>query len=140
MLLSEYVNDLQENKIRSHKDALKYFPVRYTTFNPTNYSKDFTLPGCTLAKYGFYYDNTQKLIRCFECQFEYNDLEQGLLTTIMHKHYKHCMDCPQVLSSLDHFLDNDLKISESCLIGSQEKDVDNTLISYDNKYLSEVIR
>lgn len=102
MQLSENVSEL-DDKNRLRKTHL--FPVRYSSFN-INFSQGCTLPACTLAKYGFYYDGAAKLIRCFECNFEHGDLQQGLLTTILHKHYKHSMDCKQVIQSLEYFLND----------------------------------
>ena len=100
MQLSEHVSDLNDSNLKTH-----LFPVRYSSFNLT-FSRDCTLPACILAKYGFYYDQVAKLIRCYECNFEHVDLQQGLLTTILHKHYKHCMNCKQVTQSLDYFLND----------------------------------
>ena len=105
------MNDLKEQKVKTLKERLKNFPVRYSSFSHT-YPKDAYLPACTLAQYGFYYDDIGKLIRCFECDFEYDNLQQGLLTTIIHKHYKHNMTCEQVLNALGHFFGNETERSK----------------------------
>lgn len=110
MFLNEYAIDLNEKRMNSHRAALKHFPVRYSSFD-TAFSKDCLLPACTLAQYGFHYDSVHKLIRCVDCQFEYTNLGQALLTTIMHKHHKYKADCAQLLLSLENFLEGDEDLS-----------------------------
>jgi hypothetical protein len=136
MLLSEYITDINENRIKTHQDALKYFPARYSSFNNPSFSSDSPIPACTLAQYGFYYDEANKLIRCFECCFEYADLRQGLLTTILHKHHKHRTDCTQILNSLENFLDNNAQLDRYSRNKSPPKPIFNCYANLANRLAS----
>lgn len=99
---------------RSKEDSdLKSFHTRYSSFNHTNYSKSFLIPACTLAKYGFHYNQETNCIRCHECGFEYENLQQGLLNKILQKHHQHQKDCSQVRASLADYLDETSKCTDA---------------------------
>jgi hypothetical protein len=56
--LNTYISDIKN--ITNHRDALKHFQVRYSSFNQ-NYPKDATLPTCVLAENGFYFDEKNRV-------------------------------------------------------------------------------
>ncbi len=100
--------DINNLRIKRHRDELNYFPVRYSTFDSHNFN--CKIPACILAQHGFYHDQASKLIRCFECNFEYTDSQQDLITSLLNKHHT---ECKQILNSLKKFLDYDVKIETS---------------------------
>lgn len=107
MSISNYINDVKF--IQNHKDALKHFVVRYSSFNQ-NPQFDCSLPTCSLAQYGFYFDANKKLIKCIECDFKFEDFAQDSILNIFHKHYKFQPNCSFVQQALE-FIAYDKTIS-----------------------------
>lgn len=101
-----YFNALENKKIKTLKDALKHFNVRYSTFS-TNFSKEGQLPGCTLAQNGFYYDDNTRSIRCIECDFSYNDLQNDSFFDILSTHVRFRASCEQARQSLRSAIETD---------------------------------
>lgn len=97
-LLNTFINDVKT--IKNHREALKHYQVRYVSFNQ-NFPKDCFLPTCTLAEFGFYFEEKSKSIKCYECDFKYDELNQDCLILIFHKHLKHKPKCSQVLHALE---------------------------------------
>jgi hypothetical protein len=97
--LNSYINDFKN--ITNHRDALKHFQVRYSSFNQ-NYPKDCTLPTCVLAEYGFHFEEKNKSIKCFECDFKYDDFTQDSFLAILHKHSKFRPTCTQVIAAQEY--------------------------------------
>lgn len=111
MSLSEYFNDITNNKIETYKDALKYDSVRYSTYN-NNYPRDAPIPACTLSQFGFYFDDKTKTIKCIECTFQHDNLFNDLLSDILFKHYKHNKACSKATESFKSCFDQKLKTSQ----------------------------
>lgn len=99
MSLSKYFNDLGNQNIKTHKDALKYDAVRFSSYH-NSYPKDCTIPACVLSDYGFHYDDLAKKIRCIECHFQYENLYADSLGDILSHHYKTSKACQQAKLSL----------------------------------------
>ena len=93
MNLNEYVQELNESRIKTHRDALKHFQVRYASFKPS-YPKEARIPASSLANFGFYFEENKKRVKCVECDFGYDDFNEDLITDILHKHLRHSPDCP----------------------------------------------
>jgi len=117
--LNLYINDFKN--ITNHRDALKHFQVRYSSFNQ-NYPKDCTLPTCVLAEYGFYFEEKNKSIKCFECDFKYDDLNQDSFLAILHKHSKFRPSCTQVIAAQEYIIYDQTKQNE---VDSMEIDEEN---------------
>lgn len=100
---NRYMEALTSQQIRTHKDALQYFNVRYSSF-AQNYPLDSSLPACTLAEHGFHYDNNTRTLKCFSCDYTSHDLYDDLLCSLLNKHLKASSQCPQAQASLRHTL------------------------------------
>lgn len=132
MSLSNYFNDLGNNKITTHKEALKYDAVRYSSFL-NSYPKDCTIPACTLSEFGFHYDNISKKIHCIECQFQYENLHADSLNEILSSHFRFNKSCEQAKLCLEKSIQqNEFKrvLSREASVESNESN-ENTLVSYD---------
>jgi hypothetical protein len=136
MSLSNYFNDLGNNKITTHKEALKYDAVRYSSFL-NSYPKDCTIPACTLSEFGFHYDNISKKIHCIECQFQYENLHVDSLNEILSSHFRFSNNnnksCEQAKLCLEKSIQqNEFKrvLSRETSVESNESN-ENTLGSYD---------
>jgi hypothetical protein len=110
---------------------LKHFNVRYSSFSSEykNYAKeDSSLPGCVLAKHGFFYDSSSKSLKCHECAYEHlnneeND-EEEILGELIISHYRFNRSCFQAKKSLKSYIDND-QVDE-------EQDSKNQSLNNDN--------
>ena len=76
-----------------------------------------------LARYGFYFDEKNKSIKCFECGFELTDLSHDSALAILHKHFKFRSNCSQVIAA-----------QEFIAYDSNETDINNESID-DDKYI-----
>lgn len=109
----DYLDALSAQKITTHKQALRYYHVRYASFIH-DYPADSALSGCLLAQSGFYYDSALSSVRCVECSFHFkpqtfNALENEspeCLLDIQARHYLFNKQCEQVKLSLEHTLDS----------------------------------
>jgi hypothetical protein len=100
MSLSNYFDDLGNKKINTHKEALKYDAVRYTSFLDS-YPKDSIIPACTLSEFGFHFDKISKKIHCIECAFQYENLHADSLSEILSSHFRFNKLCEQAKLCLE---------------------------------------
>lgn len=121
-LINKYLEDLPN--IHNHKDALKHYQVRVTSFNQ-NYPKECCLSASALAEYGFYFEENNKSIRCYECDFKIDDLNQDSIFYILHKHYKYRSNCTQTLKALEFIVNDHSSNSVQNETESMEIDEDN---------------
>lgn len=96
---NEYLSSLKAGLIRTQSDALKYFNVRYSLFTQ-NYPKECDLPACVLASNGFYFQNNPRCIKCFECDFQFTDLDCDSLSDILTLHIQQKPNCNQAKISV----------------------------------------
>lgn len=96
---NEYLSSLKAGQIKTQSDALKYFNVRYSLFTP-NYPKECDLPACVLASNGFYFQNNPRCIKCFECEFQFTDLNCDNLSEILTLHILQKPNCNQAKISI----------------------------------------
>ena len=95
-----YLNALNERQITTHREALKYFNVRYASFIQ-NLPRECLLPGCVLAKHGFHFDSNTDTIRCIECSFHSDPVNHNdSLVDILTRHFQFSRNCEQVKQSL----------------------------------------
>lgn len=91
---------LQSHEIRTHKDVLKYFTARYSSFTTPNYPLDAPLPAFALAQHGFYFEAHTRLLKCAACDFTSADLYEDLLVSVLYKHLRASPACDQARHSL----------------------------------------
>lgn len=96
---NEYLSSLKAGRIKTQRDALKYFNVRYSLFTQ-NYPKECDLPACVLASNGFYFQNNPRSIKCFECDFQFFDLDCDSLSDILTMHIQQKPNCNQAKTSI----------------------------------------
>lgn len=96
---NEYLNSIKAGRIKTQSDALKYFNVRYSLFTQ-NYPKECDIPACVLASNGFYFQNNPRSIKCFECGFQFANLNCDSLSDILTMHIKQEPNCNQAKISI----------------------------------------
>lgn len=102
--LDSEMRALQSHEIRTHKDALAHFTVRYSSFTTPNYPLDAPLPAFALAEHGFHFDSYTRAIKCVTCDYTNTDLFDDLLLSVLNKHLRASPQCEQARRSLSLIL------------------------------------
>jgi hypothetical protein len=121
--INNYLKALDAHEIQTHSDALKFFPVRYSSF-VQYYPKKCLLPGCLLAQHGFHYETNTNSIVCFECAFSYDRLddEDITLSEVLAKHFQFNGNCRQAQYSLKSSIeDSNIKEDDELATTSKVK-------------------
>lgn len=101
--LDSEMRALQSHEIRTHKDALRYFTARYSSFT-FSYPMDAPLPAFALAQHGFHFESHTRLLKCATCNYTTPDLYDDLLLSVLFKHLKASPTCEQARRSLNTVL------------------------------------
>lgn len=105
--LDSEMRALQSQEVRTHKDVLKHYTARYSSFTAPNYPLDAPLPAFALAQHGFHFEQHTRLIKCVTCGYTSADLYEELLLSFLYKHMRASPQCEQAQTSMRAILSSD---------------------------------